>query len=134
MLFVVLVCAPFTVHAAIDPIYKECLQRGYELQDGECVFPNGSGCSLEEFNDKQCGVEFLTEKYCVEEGEYVWDADRCCSGLKPYLARGVVGQQTCESQEDFSLFLPLVIIAGIVILVLLIVVVIVVFMRKRTSN
>jgi hypothetical protein len=86
----------FQLHAAINPDYKECLQRGYSLSGDSCVFPDGSACDLDAFNNGECGQEWMTDDYCVEEGEYVWDDDRCCEGLEPYLEKGVDGQATCE--------------------------------------
>lgn len=82
--------------AAIDPKYKECMQRGYGVQGDSCKFPDGSLCALTDFNAGNCGSEWLTMDYCVEEGEYVWDEDRCCEGLAPYLPQNANGQATCQ--------------------------------------
>lgn len=82
---------------AIDSFYKEVIQRGYELLPGDSVkFPDGTSCSIEAFNAMECGVEWMTKDYCVPEGEYVWDADRCCVNLAPFLEKGVDGQETCQ--------------------------------------
>lgn len=86
------------VQAAIDPKYKECTQRGYQLDGNYCVFPDGSRCLLDEFNEGECGEEFMTNDYCVPEGRYVWDGP-CCEGLVAYLPPDVAGQATCVKYD-----------------------------------
>lgn len=81
--------------AAINPVYKECMQRGYSLSGDSCVFPDGTACDLEQFNNGECGQEWFTDDYCIPEGEYVWDDDKCCEGLEAYLPEGVDGQASC---------------------------------------
>ncbi|MEO1628694.1 MAG: hypothetical protein AAFV25_26335 [Bacteroidota bacterium] len=83
------------LQAAINPLYKECAQRGYSINGDYCIFPDSSQCLLEEFNEQKCGQKWFTENYCVEEGQYVWDEDRCCNGLVAYLPPGVAGQARC---------------------------------------
>ncbi len=91
---------------------KECLQRGYELDTGYnlhwrgyedipddplslfCLFPDRNYCLNSEFNEGSCGVEYKTEDYCIKQGDYVWDEDKCCSGLKPHLV--AIGHPTCQ--------------------------------------
>lgn len=98
---------PFS-HAAIDPVYKECEQRGYEVTspaldpDGveSCVFPDGEKCPLEAFNAGTCGQKYKTENYCVPKGETVWDEDKCCEGLTAYLPDDMPGQATCEDRSS----------------------------------
>ena len=93
MIFILLLIIP-SILAAMNPDLKECMQRGYETERGYCIFPDGSNCTIENFNQGICGVEFMIEDYCVKQGEYVWDKDKCCSGLKPHLV--VIGQATCQ--------------------------------------
>jgi hypothetical protein len=86
------------------------MQRGYEITAGDSViFPDGSTCSIEAFNNHECGEMWMSTNYCVPEGSNVWDADACCQGLAPYLADGVDGQPTCEKikaseKEDDAIF------------------------------
>ena len=82
--------------AAINPLYKECMQRGYNVSGDSCVFPDGSQCLLEDFNSGTCGQEWMTNDYCIPEGKYVWDEEKCCEGLVAYLPEGVSGQATCQ--------------------------------------
>lgn len=86
-------------NAEIDPKYKECMQRGYTVDGDFCVFPDGSKCDIEAFNEGTCGQEFMTTDYCIEEGNYVWDNDKCCKGLAPYLPAGIDGQPTCQQKS-----------------------------------
>ncbi len=92
LLFVV----PSVAFGAINPIYKECSQRNYTIWGDHCIFPDGTNCTLDKFNAGTCGAEFLTQNYCVTEGQNVWDNDKCCPGLAPYYPIGVSGQKTCE--------------------------------------
>jgi len=87
------------VFAAMNPDLKECMQRGYEIkaspnQETLCIFPDNSNCTIKDFNQGVCGVEFMIEDYCVPEGKVVWDKDKCCEGLKPHLV--TIGQATCQ--------------------------------------
>jgi hypothetical protein len=86
---------PNISNAQIKPVNKECLQRGYDAEEGYCIFPNGTKCNIQEFNNGKCGSEFMTTDYCVEEGNFVWEKDKCCKGLKPELHRAV-GSDTCQ--------------------------------------
>jgi hypothetical protein len=81
----------FLSFAAINPIYKECMQRGYNVSGEYCVFPDSSQCLLEDFNGGKCGQKWMTDDYCIPEGSYVWDADKCCEGLVAYLPKDVAG-------------------------------------------
>jgi hypothetical protein len=82
--------------AAVSPFYKECQQRGYQIQGEKCSLPDGSQCLIEEFNAGTCGQKFKTEDYCIKRDGRVWDKNKCCHGLKPYLPEGVLGQPTCQ--------------------------------------
>ncbi len=96
-----------TTQATINPIFKECMQRGYEVTtEGDidyCTFPDGSKCLLEDFNEQRCGQEFFNKEYCIEEGIYVWDTEKCCKGLVAYLPRDMVGQARCEKATKLHL-------------------------------
>lgn len=89
-----------SANATINPVFKECMQRGYEVTgEGDvdyCTFPDGSKCLLEDFNEQRCGQEFFNKEYCIKEGVYVWDADKCCKGLIAYLPKDMAGQARCE--------------------------------------
>ena len=87
------------LQAAIDPIYKECMQREYQVDGQYCIFPDSSRCLLEEFNTGKCGQHWLTDDYCVKEGRYIWDAERCCEGLVAYLPKGMAGQASCQPKS-----------------------------------
>ncbi len=94
--------------AMIDPYYKEAMQRGYRITKGDSVeLPDGSRCSLDDFNNKRCGKEYFDQPYCVQEGVYVWAENVCCEGLVPYLPAGVDGQAICKARGkvDFSVIL-----------------------------
>lgn len=94
--------------AAIDDYYKEAMQRGFRVTQGDSVeLPDGTRCSLHDFNNKLCGKEYFDQPYCVPEGVYVWDENACCEGLVPYLPKGVDGQAICKARGkvDFSLIL-----------------------------
>jgi len=106
--------------AEIDPLYKECMQRGYSIDGEYCVFPDSSKCLLEQFNVNICGEEWFTDDYCVPENEPVWDAERCCDGLVAYLPDEADGQPKCMNAKivnavDVNFWL---VIGSIVIIVL----------------
>jgi hypothetical protein len=89
----------FNASAAINPIYKECSQRGYGIEGDYCVFPDSTKCLLEDFNSGQCGEKWMTDDYCIPEGGYVWDSGRCCEGLVAYLPEGMAGQASCQKKS-----------------------------------
>ncbi len=94
----------YTAKAMIDPFYKEAVQRGYSMDGDSVILPDKSKCSIEDFNNRVCGKEFFDLDYCVPEGEYIWDEEKCCEGLVAYLQEGVDGQATCrkKGKVDFS--------------------------------
>lgn len=86
--------------AKIDPFYKEVIQRGFTLAPGDSViFPDGTGCKIDDFNKKKCGLEWYNKTYCVTEGESVWDSDVCCEGLVPFIEDDTDGQTTCQPKQ-----------------------------------
>lgn len=94
-----------SVSAAMDPLFKECLQRGYTSEgippENQCVFPDGSRCPMLQFNNGTCGKDFRTEDYCIKEGDFVWDKDKCCAGMEPYLKCGYKGHPSCRKIPGF---------------------------------
>ena len=62
-------------------------------------FPDGSVCAIEAFNAHECGEAWMTDDYCIPEGAAVWDDDKCCEGLEPFLEAGVDGQETCQKKK-----------------------------------
>ncbi len=92
--------------AEVSAYYKEVEQRGYEHFGDTVIFPDGSSCSIKDFNEGVCGSKWMTDDYCVEEGEKVWDEDRCCDGLVATQLDSENGQLTCQPEEsewDFNL-------------------------------
>lgn len=112
--------ATVSVSASMDPRYKDCMQRGYQIENNfdqgvsYCVFDNGSKCLIDEFNYGECGSEFMIEDYCVAEGDSVWDKDKCCPGLKPYIPNNMVGQQSCQPKNSQYFYW----IFGVIVLVI----------------
>jgi len=98
-LFLLSFLTSFLANAAINPVYKECSQRGYQIDGKYCVFPDSTKCLLEEFNNGKCGEKWMTDDYCIPEGNYVWDADKCCEGLVAYLPDGMAGQASCQPKS-----------------------------------
>lgn len=102
LLLLTIIFSPTSAHAAIDPYYKECLQRNYEVTSDEnytplCQFKDGKSCPLEAFNNGECGQAYKTEDYCTEAGNVVWDEKKCCPGTQAYLERGMAGQTSCQN-------------------------------------
>ena len=116
---------PSLSFGAIDPVYKECSQRGYQLDGKYCVFPDSTKCLLEDFNNGKCGQEWMTDDYCIPEGRYVWDSGRCCEGLVAYLPDGMAGQATCEPKSKvmvkktfFDSFAGIALVVGVLLVLL----------------
>lgn len=116
-----------------DPIYKEVLQRGYEIFSNDSVrFPDGSSCLISDFNSGICGQIWFTNDYCVGEGNPVWDEDKCCYGLTPYLDQDSNGQTTCEMEESSFLNSNLVVYFFMGVLIpLSLFVILAVYVKKR---
>ncbi len=99
-------------YAAIDPKYANATERGYQISGDSVVFPDGSKCDLDAFNEGTCGQKWMDIDYCVPEGKHVWNLDKCCEGLEPFLGKGKDGQPSCrkikkketDDQEDSSWF------------------------------
>lgn len=96
LIFVFICVFSTSIYATMSPELKECVQRGYKIGEEGCIMPNGTICSIQDFNNDLCGQEFKTEDYCVPEGRPIWDEDKCCEGLKPYLPAITFGHPTCE--------------------------------------
>jgi len=136
MIFV-LVCLSFVSGAMYPDDPASCTERGYELINESCVFPDGNKCDMYEFVVGICGAEYKTEDYCVEEGRPVWDKNECCEGTIAYLKPGMAGQAGCQ---DISIFERVcnqikygayVWILGIIVLVILVAIY---FMKKRRGR
>lgn len=99
LITILLLFFTMVAHAAINPDYANAMERGYSISGDSVVFPNGSKCLLSEFNNGTCGQEWMTDDYCVPEGAYVWNDDKCCEGLEPYLKEGHDGQERCVKKR-----------------------------------
>lgn len=106
---------PIPASAALDPILKECVQRGYEfaIRDGieYCIFPDKTECLMDEFNQGQCGNDFKTNLYCVPQGQYVWDQYACCRSLK-YTENNGLAQATCEFDYTREILVKLILLVS----------------------
>jgi len=117
-----------TLFAAMSPANKECMQRGYNVMNDYCILPEGKKCLLPEFNEGKCGQEYKIEDYCVKQGDYVWDMDKCCFGLNPSQPQGksgevLLGHPTCQPARYafilnpyFYLYIVIVVIVAILLL------------------
>jgi hypothetical protein len=131
----------------MGPEYKECMQRGYQVASDKetdnwealCVFPDGTKCLLDDFNNKKCGTNFFTEDYCVPEGTNVWDKEKCCNGLTPYIKPFVYGHTQCQKVTNFMIirdwtikiiYYPLNVF--IIPLLVLIIIGLIVYKKKKT--
>jgi len=90
-----------SISASIDPFYKEAIQRGYVCSSDTVTFPDGSKCSIDDFNNSKAGKIWMTDDYCIEEGNYVWDDERCCGDLISYLEEGHDGQSVCAQKKSW---------------------------------
>jgi len=102
-----------SVSAMMSDEDKECLQRGYEMVSGYylisggyegilsnsdiyCLFPDRNYCLNSKFNNNTCGSKYKIENYCIKQGDPVWDIDKCCEGLEPYLPSSMDGHPSCQ--------------------------------------
>jgi hypothetical protein len=92
-----------SAHAAIDPYYKDAIERGYKLKNDSVLFPDGSLCLYKDFLENKCGQKWKTNDYCVPEGKPVWDTTRCCEGLVSFILPASDGQTTCEKMPGNEL-------------------------------
>jgi hypothetical protein len=92
-----LLLGPAIAAARIDASHKECLQRGYSVDGGNCTLPDGVVCPVGEFNEGTCGAQYKTAEYCVAQGNYVWDEDKCCDGL--VATEEDSGDSTCKERS-----------------------------------
>ena len=92
----------FISQAAVDEYYKHAIQRGYSLRGDSVIFPDKSTCLYKDFAEGRCGQKWMTTDYCVEEGKMVWDKDKCCEGLAPFLPDDTDGQMTCEKMDKIK--------------------------------
>ncbi len=110
----VLISLPSIMLAAVSPFYKECMQRGYIVEDinsnsdavAYCVFPDKTKCPIKEFNEGTCGQTFMTTNYCVKKGTMIWDENKCCAGTNAYLPKGVAGQARCQPDASVTQTVP----------------------------
>ncbi len=77
---------PSQIEALQDPALANCVERGYMVEKASsgsqyCVFPNGSKCLLNQFNQGECGQEFMTPLDCIHEGPIWSNGVKCCKGL-----------------------------------------------------
>ena len=101
IIFIIIYIVPSNLFGAISPHYKEAMQRGFKIVAGDSViFPDGTGCRIKDFNEGTCGKEWFDKAYCISEGVAVWDENKCCEGLAPYLPENVDGQATCQPVDD----------------------------------
>lgn len=107
ILIILIILCNLQSHAEISPYYKEVIQRGYEHIGDTVIFPDGTKCSIGDFNNGICGKKWLTNDYCIEEGGYVWDENRCCEGLSPSQIEEGHTHSKCEklnNKWDFNFF------------------------------
>ena len=64
-----------------NPAHVFCLEMEYLVEEGYCVFPDGSSCELWAFLRGECGEEYVHPVPCAEAGEHRGVAVECCEGL-----------------------------------------------------
>ena len=70
-----------SVKATPNPAHVFCLEMGYVVVEGYCVFPDGNSCELWAFLLGDCGEEYVHPVPCAEAGENRGVAVVCCEGL-----------------------------------------------------
>lgn len=107
--FTILYFSSLHSFSAISDEYKEVLQRGYAIRGDSVQLPDGQYCLIADFNAGICGGEWKNQDYCIPEGGLVWDEDRCCEGLAPWIAEGVDGHTICKKiSKKNSMYLYLI--------------------------
>jgi len=84
--------------AAMDSTGPFCEHQGYAVDEGNrlCILDDGNSCDIMDFFNGDCGVEYLKEFPCVEEGEFVFHFEECCEGLMSHIKGGAFGQPRCQ--------------------------------------
>lgn len=132
-LLIALIIVP-TIFAAL-PYPGKCHQRGFEQNKTHCFLPNGSSCTLENFEAGTCGQEY--QDFCIKEGESAWKNQgyECCGNMEPYLRPGHVGQTSCQPLsvriEENLKYNPFWWLVGAIILIFIIIMMIRVKKKKN---
>jgi|SRR5690606_7165758 len=85
--------------AKINPKYANAYERGYDVRNDSVIFPDGSKCLIEEFNNGACGFQWMDVEFCVEQGKSVWHEQNCCEGLSAQLSPENDGQKKCVKKS-----------------------------------
>jgi len=70
-----------SVLAIPNPASAYCVEQGYTLENGLCIFPDGNSCGQWDFYQDECGEEYKKEIPCKKEGEELTPGSQCCEGL-----------------------------------------------------
>ncbi len=65
VLALAILAMPALAEGIADPSCVYCSALGYECQDGDCVFPDGTSCPTWDFYRGKCGQNFT---YCEQQG------------------------------------------------------------------
>lgn len=116
-LLIITFLVPSLSQAAVPPWGYFCEDNGYTLEEdgikspnNYCVFDDGNKCPVQDFYNKSCGTEYLTETTnweCKQEGEFYFGyGDKCCDGLttlRPWNKK-MIGQSQCNKLSKSELF------------------------------